>query len=594
MIGFLHPWALAGLVAAAIPILLHLLARRDPPTVMFPAVRYLIDTTREHRRRLKLQNWLLLLLRTLLIALLVLAAAAPTAPLAGVPGHAASALVLIVDNSASSGAVADGIPRLAQLQAAARAVLARATPDDALWLLTADGVPRRGDAPSLRDLVDQLEAVPRRLDLGNAVRLAGDVLAAGTRPGEMVLLSDLQASALSPANPTAPLLIGRAADAPARNVGVASVVTGPQPWAVDGGRVAITLIGDTGGAVPLSVQLGDRPPRQALGTVGGATSVAVPRSPGGWWTLAAELDPDELRLDDRRAVTVRVAPVARVDWRAAGRFVAAACEVLEMNGRIAQGNEVRLGHLGSGMSVIQPPEDPAALGALNRALERRGVAWHYQNLITVPAVTDSGTLVGRQRIVRRYTLESVGSGRTGVLATVARMPWIVRSNGVVLLGSRLAPEWTDLPVSAGFMPFMDLLLNRVARGEMALVDGLPGEPVSLPDLVTDVRRGARDWRVEGGGAFQPPDVGVYYLIAESDTIGALSVNLDPRESRLARAPDEQVRRLWRGARVANLDQAGSLAFASAALGDLRGPLLVAALLVALLELALASAWRRQR
>src|SRR6476660_7787893 len=119
MIGFLHPWLLAGLVAAGIPLLLHLLARREPPTVVFPAVRYLVTTTREHQRRLKLQNWLLLLLRTLLIATVVLAAAAPTMPLSGVPGHAPSALVLIVDNSPSSGAVVGGAPQLRQLVATA-------------------------------------------------------------------------------------------------------------------------------------------------------------------------------------------------------------------------------------------------------------------------------------------------------------------------------------------------------------------------------------------------------------------------------------------------------------------------------------------
>ena len=145
MIAFLHPWVLAGLVAAAIPILLHLLARREPPTVVFPAVRYLVSTTREHQRRLKLQNWLLLLLRTLLIVLLVLAAAAPTLPQSGVPGHAPTALVLVLDNSPSSGAVVEGSPQLHQLQEAARRVLARSNPDDALWLITADGIPRRGD-----------------------------------------------------------------------------------------------------------------------------------------------------------------------------------------------------------------------------------------------------------------------------------------------------------------------------------------------------------------------------------------------------------------------------------------------------------------
>src|SRR5690349_24148328 len=105
--GFLHPWDLVGMAAAAVPLILHLLALREPPTVMFPAVRYLVTTTREHQRRLKLQNWLLLLLRTLLIVLVVLAAAAPSMPLSGVPGHAPSALVLVIDNSPSSGAVVE-------------------------------------------------------------------------------------------------------------------------------------------------------------------------------------------------------------------------------------------------------------------------------------------------------------------------------------------------------------------------------------------------------------------------------------------------------------------------------------------------------
>ena len=84
---------------------------------------------------------------------------------------------------------------------------------------------------------------------------------------------------------------------------------------------------------------------------------------------------------------------------------------------------------------------------------------------------------------------------------------------MVLLGSRLDPAWTDLPVSAGFMPFMDALVNRLARGEVSLADGAPGDPVPLPDLVTEVRQGERDWRVEGGGVFRPGDPGVYYLLA---------------------------------------------------------------------------------
>ncbi len=594
MIGFLHPWVLLGLTAAAIPVLLHLLARREPPTVVFPAVRYLITTTREHQRRLKLQNLLLLLARTLLVVALVLAAAGPTAPLRGVPGHAPSALVLIVDNSPSSGAVVAGSTRLGRIQAAARDVLARATPDDALWLITADGAPRRGDRVGLREQVDALTASSRRLDLGTALALAGEVLAPEPRPGEIALLSDLQASAVSPADVRVPLVVGAPEDSPPPNAGIARLETGAQPWSADGGRITVALAGDSGAAVPVSARIGQRPARQALAQIGGAATLSLPGAPAGWWPVSAELDPDELRLDDRRVGVVRVAPVARVNWDSASRFIAAACEVLQANRRIARGDEVTIGRLSRGTSIVQPPDDPAELGALNRALAAAGVGWSYGALVNAPAATDSGAVIARERVLRRYQLQPSGSGRTGVLATVGGAPWLVRSGNALLLGSRLEPEWTELPVSAGFMPFMDVLLNRLARGEVTLTDGAPGDAVPLPDLVTLVRQGEREWPVEGGGNFRPSDTGAYYLTAGADTVGAITANVDPRESLLAAVGEDQIRRLWQGAQVVPWSEAGETAFSTGSRGDLRGPLLWAALALGLTELGLASAWRRQR
>jgi Aerotolerance regulator N-terminal/von Willebrand factor type A domain len=593
MIGFLHPWALAGLAATAIPLLLHLLARREPPTIVFPAVRYLITTTREHQRRLKLQHLLLLLLRTLLLAALVLAAAGPTTPRGGVAGHAPSALVLVVDNSASSGAIVAGTARLAQLQSAGRAVLARATPDDALWLLTADGVPRRGDRQTLGPELNALTVSSRRLDLGAALGLAREILAPENRPGEVVLLTDLQASAVSPGDPGVPLTVGRPADPPPHNIGISRLETGPQPWAATGGRITVTITGDSGPTVPVAAQLGTRPARQALARFGGHAVLALPGVPVGWWILTAELDPDELRLDDRRVAVVRVAPVARVNWDSGGRFVAAACQVLMTNHRIASGDQVTVGRLGRGSSIVLPPEDPAAIGALNRSLAARGVTWSFGAPVAEPASSDSGPLLGRIRVQRRYRLESRESGRTGVLATAGGAPWLVRSGNVLILGSRLDPDWTELPTSAGFMPFMDALVNRLARGEVALADGAPGDPLPLPDLITAVRLGEREWRVEGGGVFRPVETGAYYLVVGDDTVGAITANVDPRESLLARAPDRQVRRLWPDARIVSLEDAGSGAFSSAARGDLRGPLLWLALALGLGEVALASVWRRQ-
>jgi hypothetical protein len=589
VIGFLNPAWLWALPAAAVPLILHLVARRQPPTVTFPAVRYLQQVTRDHQRRLKLRHWLLLLVRTLLVVTLVLAAADPTVAREGVASHEPAALVLVLDNSPSSGAVSGGTVVLDRLRVAAREVLGKATPEDAVWLLTADGGARRAAPVALRTLVDSLSPSEVRLDLGEALRQAGDLLAGQQRPAEIVVLSDLQASALSPAEASASVLVGIPDGTPPPNLGVGPLDPGPQPWSPGEGRVRAGLIGDSGRSAAMVIRLDDRPGRPQLARTGSVLEAKVLAPAPGWWPLAAEIDPDEFRADDRRLSAVRVLPVARARWDTTDYYLAAAAVTLREGGRLRDGTDVTLGWLGAGPSVVLPPADLAAVGALNRALERRGIPWRFAGPVIQEQVSDSGALLGPTRVNRRIRLTFAGGAPRGVEATVGGEPWIVRSGEVVLLGSRLDPAWTALPTSAGFVPLVDALANRLVRGELTLVSGTPGAPVSLPDDITEVADGERTWPVEGGAAWRPPRTGIYFLRSHTDTVGALAVNLDPRESALTRATRAQVEALWPSARVLPLSRVGAAAFSLGARGQFRGALLAFALLLGLVEVGLASA-----
>lgn len=74
---FLTPIFLLGLMAALIPIGIHLIRKEKPPKLMFSSIRFLKKTSKKLILFQHIQQWLLLLLRSALIALLVFAFARP-------------------------------------------------------------------------------------------------------------------------------------------------------------------------------------------------------------------------------------------------------------------------------------------------------------------------------------------------------------------------------------------------------------------------------------------------------------------------------------------------------------------------------------
>lgn len=74
---FTHPMMLLWALAAAAPLIIHLLNKRKHREVPWAAVEYLLAAMRNSARRIRIEQWLLLALRTLLILLIVLAVAEP-------------------------------------------------------------------------------------------------------------------------------------------------------------------------------------------------------------------------------------------------------------------------------------------------------------------------------------------------------------------------------------------------------------------------------------------------------------------------------------------------------------------------------------
>ena len=67
--GFLSPLLLLAGLAVAVPIALHLFQRHESRRISFPALRYLLLTERDHARRIRARQLLLLVLRAALILL---------------------------------------------------------------------------------------------------------------------------------------------------------------------------------------------------------------------------------------------------------------------------------------------------------------------------------------------------------------------------------------------------------------------------------------------------------------------------------------------------------------------------------------------
>jgi len=109
---FSAPAMLLGVAAAAIPVILHLLARVHAPQVHFPTLRFLQISMQKTARHRKIQQWLVMMLRAAALALLAMALAKPFyRPFGATPLANAAGAVILIDDSMSMAAGKPGQSR---------------------------------------------------------------------------------------------------------------------------------------------------------------------------------------------------------------------------------------------------------------------------------------------------------------------------------------------------------------------------------------------------------------------------------------------------------------------------------------------------
>lgn len=595
--GFLAPWFLLLAGAAAVPLLIHLLRRRIGLQVEFPAARYLARAEREHSRSMRMRNLLLMLLRVAAVLLVAMAAARPTGRAMSGGGHAPTALALVLDNSMSTSVVERGTPLLDVLRERAREVLDRATADDRVWLVTADGVTRGGSVSAVREELGRVRPFAGAGNLREALARGVAAVEASGLPGQqVVLLTDGQRTTFT--QPTqlrgsTPVLVWRAGGDPPVNRAVIAADARPLRWTPRG---ALTARVQSPDSTTYRMALGRR--TLSRGTVSPGEEALIRAAPAerGWVAGTVEIEPDELTLDNTRhfAVWIGAAPAVQVS-AGAGPFARSAVDVLRSTERVREGAGVAIASADEASALpalLMPPSDPVRLGAANRTLERLGVPWRFGALRQEAAVARGDQIPGVS-VTRRWALVPRGVAVAETLAIVGREPWIVSGPRYVLLGSPLDPSSTALPVHAAFLPWLgDALAARLHTDAGVVKAAAPGERVAMPAGVDAIESGdGRRTPVEGRSIEAPGTAGTWFLIQGARRVGALVVNPEPAESRLDRwGPDELGPRVaTSGVRVAgSADELVRRAFTGSARQSLVSPLLVALLLVLAVEMGAAT------
>jgi len=289
-VTFLTPaLAIAGVVGVLVPIVIHLLFRRRRAPIEWAAMRFLLEAVQTRRRRLQMEQLLLLLVRCLLIGLLGMALARPllTRGSSGGPSGPDTMVIVIDDGLVSALEDERGETALERHVGAATELIRGLDQTQGVSIVTAARPatvlvdPPSHDHDATLGLLRSLEPSNAPSDLEGALRRAIDLAtrtAGDLGRAEVVVLSEFRAGSAQIEEPLPPMIDEATARAvrlvaatpttePVTNVQVRAVTPLRSvivPGAVDGsGQVAVD-VRRTGGGLEAEVStvtlsIGDAP-----------------------------------------------------------------------------------------------------------------------------------------------------------------------------------------------------------------------------------------------------------------------------------------------------------------------------------------------
>jgi hypothetical protein len=552
--SFLYPAFLAGALAVAIPVLLHLLRRDVAPEVPFSSVRLLRRSPIERSRRRRLRDLVLLAAR---VAALLLLATAFARPYVSASAEPDPLLIVAVDRSFSMGAPgrferARDLAREAIDQSGLNGLVAVIAFDERAQVVSAPG-----SAADARAALSTIQPGSGATRYGPAVDKALEMAAGGH--ARLVFVSDLQRTGWEDEQaaivPQSLEVQVRDAGEPPANAGLTQIRVGPDRITVSvrntgtsplTGRVRALVDGKEVASAPLNVVAAsiaevviphrvqprgrltvalDDPAGFPADNVRHAVLDPLPRPPvltvgadaaqSGFY-LARALDAAEgdAAFDVR---TVSAASFSQLSPADLSKHVAVV--LLTTRGLDRRGRESLAGYVrgGGGLLIAAAPEvDPAVLAStmnwpqLSAVVQDAAPVRLSATDLRHPIFRPFGALaanLGQVRFNRSWRLRADGwdvAARftDGSAAVVERREGAGR---VVLFASDLDRRWNDFPLHASFVPFALETVRYVAGS---------------PD-----RR--REYLVAEAPAGAKAEPGIYQAASDGRLV---AVNVDPRES----------------------------------------------------------------